>query len=81
MLLPQRCIMSHDPYDLSLPHVQAALEVRDKRIADELISNILQVSYQGLSARLKKVSNSVSSPTNSVHFFVKPTHFFLQVDV
>ena len=36
-------------------YVQAALEVRDTKIADELIQNILQVSYQGLSAKLKKV--------------------------
>ena len=35
---------------------QAALEVQDTKIADELINNILQVSYQGLSAKLKKVS-------------------------
>ena len=35
---------------------QAALEVQDTKIADELINNILQVSYQGLSTKLKKVS-------------------------
>ena len=34
---------------------QAALEVQDTKIADELINNILQVSYQGLSTKLKKV--------------------------
>ncbi|CAI8010592.1 Ubiquitin carboxyl-terminal hydrolase 24, partial [Geodia barretti] len=32
----------------------AALEVRDIKIADELIGNILQISYQGLSPKLKK---------------------------
>ena len=35
--------------------IQAALEVQDTKIADELINNILQVSYQGLSTKLKKV--------------------------
>ena len=34
---------------------QAALEVKDIKIADELIQNILQVSYQGLSVKIKKV--------------------------
>ncbi len=37
--------------------MQAALEVRDVKIADDLISNILQISYQGLSSRLKKVGH------------------------
>ena len=40
---------------------QAALEVQDTKIADELINNILQVSYQGLSAKLKKVSTQRGS--------------------
>ena len=35
--------------------VQAALEVRDTKIADELINNILQITYQSLSSKLKKV--------------------------
>lgn len=30
------------------------MEVRDWRIADELITNILQISYQALSPKLKK---------------------------
>lgn len=30
------------------------MEVRDSRIADELITNILQISYQALSQKLKK---------------------------
>ena len=34
---------------------QAALEVQDTEVADKLIDNILQVSYQGLSTKLKKV--------------------------
>ena len=38
-------------------HGQAALEVRDTKIADELINNILQITYQGLSSKLKKVSH------------------------
>eukprot|EP00731_Ephydatia_muelleri_P019119 Em0011g1159a len=33
---------------------RAAMEVRDWRIADELITNILQISYQALSPKLKK---------------------------
>jgi len=33
---------------------KAALEVQDTKIADELINNILQISYQGLSTKLKK---------------------------
>ena len=39
-------------------HSQAALSVTDDKIADELINNILQVSYHGLSSRLKKVKIS-----------------------
>ena len=38
-----------------LLHGQAALEVGDTKIADELINNILQTTYQGLSSKLKKV--------------------------
>ena len=37
---------------------QAALEVKDIKIAEELINNILQVSYQGLSAKIKKVGGA-----------------------
>ncbi|XP_065904481.1 ubiquitin carboxyl-terminal hydrolase 24-like isoform X2 [Dysidea avara] len=33
---------------------KAALSVKDDKIADELIHNILQVNYHGLNARLKK---------------------------
>ena len=33
--------------------------MRDTRIADELISNILQISYQGLSQKLKRVISLV----------------------
>ena len=39
--------------------VQAALEVKDVKIADELINNLLQVSYIGLNARLKKVCHII----------------------
>ena len=45
-------VMSHD---VSMAITQAALEVHDTKIADELINNILQISYQGLSTKLKKV--------------------------
>ena len=31
--------------------------MRDTKIADELIANILQISYQGLSSKLKKVED------------------------
>lgn len=41
--------------DVSMATMQAALEVQDTKIADELINNILQISYQGLSTKLKKV--------------------------
>ena len=45
--------------------VQAALEVRDMNIVDDLISNLLQVSYQGLNVKLKKVHSYDSHMINT----------------
>ena len=40
---------------VSMANTQAAVEVQDTKVADELINTILHVSYQGLSTKLKKV--------------------------
>jgi len=42
---------------VAIINIQAALSVKDDKIADELIHNILQVNYHGLNARLKKVGS------------------------
>ena len=42
--------------------------MRDTKIADELIGNILQISYQGLSSKLKKVKSRLEKiMTSSLH--------------
>ena len=48
---------------------QAALEVKDSKIVDELINNLLQVSYQGLNVKLKKVCSHMEI-TCDVHVII-----------